>query len=421
MALLTLGCKVNQADSEAMARSLGLEGVGVPAEEADVVIVNTCTVTGEADHKARKAVRHALGLPKEPVVVVTGCLATVDGQGLSVLGDRVIVEADKSRVADAVRGVLPAAPPATEFERSLTPVRSARVRVQLKVEDGCDAFCTYCIVPYARGVPRPVPLDEVVAEAHRLMRAGVAEVVLTGINIGRYDDRGAGLPALLVAVADVGIPRIRLSSIEPRDVTEELLVAAAGTDSFCNHLHVPLQSGSDTVLERMGRPYTTAGYTEVLARARRAFPGIAITTDVIAGFPGETQAEHDETLAFLEECDLARLHVFRYSRRQGTPAAAIPEQVEAPVKAERSAELRELGERLAARYATARRGTLLELLVERVVPGPDGEPCAEGTTREYLRLRAHAPDRVVPSVGSIVRVLVESDGRCGKLAARIVG
>lgn len=422
VAVLTLGCKVNQADSEAMARSLGIDGVGVPAEEAEVVIINTCTVTGEADHKARKAVRHALGLPGAPVVVVTGCLAAIDADGLAALGERVIVEADKGRVAEAVRRVLPDT--RLPLERSGAsddaPSRT-RARVQLKVEDGCDAFCTYCIVPYARGVPRPVPLDEVVAEARRLAGAGVPEIVLTGINIGRYDDGGARLPALLSAVAASGVPRVRLSSIEPRDVTDELLAAAGEAEAFCNHLHVPLQSGSDSVLARMGRPYTTAEYARGIARARRAFPGIAITTDIIAGFPGETDAEHAETLAFAEACGFSRIHVFRYSRRHGTPAAEMQDQVEATVRSARAAALRELGERLACAYASAHEGTVLELLVERHAGGPDGVSCAEGTTREYLRLRARAAGESLPEPGSLVRVLVERDGSCGSLAARIVG
>lgn len=418
VALLTLGCKVNQADSEAVARSLGIDGTGAAADEAEVVIINTCTVTGEADHKARKAVRHALGLPGAPVVVVTGCLAAVDAEGVAALGERVIVEADKSRVAEAVRQALPGV-----HEPAVAPAAPARsrARAQLKVEDGCDAFCTYCIVPYARGVPRPVPFPEVVAEARRLACAGVPEVVLTGINIGRYDDGGSGLPALLTAVADTGIPRIRLSSIEPRDVTDGLLAAAADADAFCRHLHVPLQSGSDSVLARMGRPYTTAEYAAVIGRARRAFPGIAITTDIIAGFPGETDREHAETLAFAEACGFSRIHVFRYSPRRGTPAAAMPDQVEAPVKSARAAALRELGERLACAYGSAHEGTVLELLVERHAEGPDGEPCAEGTTREYLRVAARAAGDVLPGPGALVRVLVERDGRCGRLAARIVG
>lgn len=379
VAFVTLGCKVNQAESEAIAAELAT-GTGRGADDADVVVINTCTVTGEADRKARKAVRHALALPRSPIVVVTGCLAALDAEGLLALGERVVVEADKqavsARVADALgsRGA-----PAGEREAEERPVRT---RAQLKVEDGCDAYCAYCIVPYARGVPRAVPVSAVIAGAERLVATGAAEIVLTGINIGRYDDAGVHLPELLGRVAATGVARIRLSSIEPGDVTPVLLEAAAATPAFCAHLHVPLQAGSDGVLARMGRPYDTARYAATVEAARVAFPGIAISTDIIVGFPGESEAEFAETLAFAGEMGFSRLHVFRYSAREGTPAAAMPGQVSPEVRRARSAELRALGDRLAHAYAASLAGRPVEVLVERV----EGA-IAEGTTREYVRAR----------------------------------
>ncbi len=388
VAFVTLGCKVNQTESEAIAEGLQTSCSADPGA-ADVVVVNTCTVTGEADHKARKAVRHALGLPRSPVVIVTGCLAVLDADGLRALGERVVVEPDKELVAARVTEVLgaPSSPAASETSR-----HPGRTRAQLKVEDGCDAFCAYCIVPYARGLPRPVPVARVVAEAERLVVGGASEIVLTGINIGRYDDDGVRLPELLARVAAAGVPRIRLSSIEPRDVDERLLEAAASTPAFCAHLHIPLQSGSDSVLRRMGRPYDAATFGAVVARARTAFPGIAVTTDVIVGFPGETDAEFAETMVFAEEMGFSRLHVFRYSARSGTPAAAMPGQVAPAIKAERSAALRALGGQLAATYASSRVGTPAELLVERTAAGPGGVTIVEGLTREYVRARVrHVP------------------------------
>ncbi len=383
VAFVTLGCKVNQTESEAIAAELCAAGAGCAPQDADVVVVNTCTVTGEADRKARKAVRHALALPRSPIVIVTGCLASLDPGELAALGERVVVEADKERVSARVAEALDARGAhicgATAPER----LRSARTRAQLKVEDGCDAFCTYCIVPYARGVPRAVPAGRVAAEAERLLAAGASEIVLTGINIGRYDDAGIGLPELLLRVAATGVPRIRFSSIEPGDVTAQLLGAAQETPAFCAHLHVPLQSGSDAVLARMGRPYDIARYTARIEAARAAFPGIAISTDIIVGFPGETDAEFAGTLAFAEGLGFSRLHVFRYSQRAGTRAAGMPGQVPATVRAERSAALRALGERLALAYTNAQVDRVVEVLVERASEG-----IAEGTTREYVRARA---------------------------------
>ena len=304
VAFVTLGCKVNQTESEAIAAELAV-GSGCAPDSADVVVINTCTVTGEADHKARKAVRHALALPRSPIVVVTGCLATLDADGLRALGARVVVEADKQRVSARVADALRSR--GVTASRADAPGASApfRTRAQLKVEDGCDAFCAYCIVPYARGVPRAVPVGTELAEAERLVAAGATEIVLTGINIGRYDDSGIRLPELLTRVAATGIARIRLSSIEPGDVTPELLQAALATPAFCAHLHVPLQAGSDAVLARMGRPYGTAGYAATIEAARAALPGIAISTDIIVGFPGESEAEFAETLALVPPCPVS--------------------------------------------------------------------------------------------------------------------
>ena len=414
VAFVTLGCKVNQTESESIAAELMTAPGGCAPEDAEVVVVNTCTVTGEADHKARKAVRHAHALPQRPIVVVTGCLAALEADALRALGDRVVVEADKDAVAARVRerigaAVPPAPGPLDDLARSAAhdvpapdpeiTIRPARTRAQLKVEDGCDAFCTYCIVPYARGVPRAVPADRVVAEAERLAVAGTAEIVLTGINIGRYDDDGLRLPDLIERVASVGVPRIRLSSIEPGDVDDVLLAAAARTPAFCAHLHVPLQSGSDGVLARMGRPYDTACYAAAIARAREALPGLAVTTDIIVGFPGETDAEFAETLAFAEETGFSRLHVFRYSARPGTPAAAMDAQVPPTIRATRSAELRASGDRLAHAFASTQQGRTVEVLVERI-----GDGIAEGITREYVRARVPATG-VRP--GELVRAVVE--------------
>lgn len=386
----TLGCKVNRTDSEQIAAALIGQGAELgPEDEASVVIINTCTVTGEADRKARKAVRHALGSATAPVVVVTGCLAALDAEGLESLGDRVVVESDKARVAARVSALL-----GVRESPSGAAVRHGegfRIRAGVKVEDGCDAYCAYCIVPFARGVPRSVGLQSVLSEVETLVASGTTEVVLTGINIGRYSSDGLGLPGLVKAVAGTGVRRIRISSVEPLDLTEELLDIFAATPQLCPHLHVPLQSGSDAILASMKRGYTAAEYRERIALVRERLAGVAITTDVIVGFPGESVQDFEDTLALVREVSFTRLHVFRYSKRVGTAAAAMPFQVPSEESARRAAVLRSKDRRLRAAYAVSRHGQEAELLIEEVSSGGPGRS-AVGTTGDYLRARIEADD-----------------------------
>jgi len=395
VAMRTLGCKVNRVESDGIAADLlGRGAVLVEEDEAAVVIVNTCTVTGEADAKARKAVRRALKAAARPIVVVTGCLAALDAAGLRSLDGRVIVEADKGRVADLVSERLSL----DDSRGSVAPVGGRfRTRVSLKIEDGCDNFCSYCIVPYARGAPRAVRLDELIARAEVLVAAGAREIVLTGINIGRDADGSADLADVVARIASTGITRLRLSSIEPPDLTERLLETLAGTPALCEHLHVPLQSGSDEVLRRMDRSYTRKEFSRRISAARAAIPGLAITTDLIAGFPGETDAEHRETLAYVESAGFSKLHVFRYSARPGTPAAAM-EHTAATVRTERASELREAGERLRSAYIGRRIGECAEILIEKVDRGG-----ALGTTRDYLKVRVAVREFVE---GGLVEVVL---------------
>ena len=380
----TLGCKVNRVESDTIAATLVAAGaLLVDEDEAEAVVLNTCTVTGEADSKARKAVRRALNAGRSPVVVVTGCLAALDSAGLLALGTRVVVESDKSRVAGRVAEALGA--PSLAMGHVTADCRVGerfRTRALLKVEDGCDNFCAYCIVPFARGGPRAVPFEEVVRDARALVAAGTPEIVLTGINIGRYrdDSSGANLAELIGAVASTGIERLRISSIEPPDLTPELLAVLAAAPAVCEHLHVPLQSGSDAVLSAMGRRYTADQFAERIQAAREAIVGLAVTTDVIAGFPRETEDQHRQTLDFVENVGFAQLHVFRYSARKGTPAAELA-QHPAARRAARAAQLRAQGDRLRQRYLRGRVGSLAEVLVESIAAGR-----ARGTTRDYVKV-----------------------------------
>jgi threonylcarbamoyladenosine tRNA methylthiotransferase MtaB len=423
VAFKTLGCKVNRAESESAAATLLGAGWRVTSPgDAAVVVINTCTVTGEADAKARKEIRRALALPAEPVVVVTGCLAALDPDGIAGLGARVVVAPDRDRVAEEIArhaGSASDASPAAgrRIARPRSGDDSFRTRVMLKVQDGCDAFCAYCVVPHARGGPRSRPLDSVVDEARVLAARGVSELVVTGVNVGRYRHDGHDLADLLAALGATG-PRIRLSSIEPMDLTGRLLETMAGLlaeHRFCPHLHIPLQTGSDALLARMGRGYDAAAYARAVAAARAALGRVAVTTDVIAGLPGETEADARTTEVLVTGIGFQRLHVFRYSARAGTPAAAMPDQVFSAVRAERAARLRDISGALSAAYLRERLGDTADLVMETA---------DEGTSEDHLRvrLRHHGVPvaKAVPTAGLVTVVLDGIDGEValGSRAAR---
>lgn len=410
VAFHTLGCKVNQYDTEALAalfRGSGYEVVDFGAP-ADVYVINTCTVTAEGGRKSRQLVRRARRRNPDAVVVVAGCLPQVAADEAAAIPgvDVVVGQTERARMVDLVEAARAArggaegaarrpAPlvavgnvfRAREFEELPIAGFAGRTRAVLKVQEGCNEMCTYCIVPFARGRPRSRRPEEAKAEAARLAAAGYRELVLAGIHLGAY---GRDLPerptlaALLRAVHEVeGIARIRLSSLEPMDVGEDLLEAMAALPRVCPHLHLPLQSGSDAVLRRMGRRYTTAGFRDLVRAARARIPGLAVTTDLIAGFPGETEEDHAATLAFVAEIGFSRLHVFPFSPRAGTPAASYPGQVPRAERERRARELAALGERLALESHRALVGQVVEVLVEGEVPG---ERLMRGYTPQYVRV-----------------------------------
>lgn len=401
IALRTLGCKVNRTESEALAEALaGVVLVVMDSDQgAEVVVINTCTVTGEADAKARKAIRHALN-GGAGAVLVTGCLAAIDPQGLRALDPRVVVEPDRAALP---RRVAELAGADLEARRAVAAASGTlgRIRVMVKVQDGCSQRCSYCIVPDARGLPRSVPTADVLARVDALAKSGAPEVVLTGVNIGRYGD-GAGasdLAALVAAVAATPIARVHLSSIEPLDLDERLLEVLSRSPKIVPHLHVPLQSGCDRTLAAMGRGYDSGRFAEALLTARQAVPRLSVTTDVIAGFPGETDSDFAESLAFVERAGFTRLHVFRYSPREGTPAAARPDQVAPAVKAARARSLRDASNRLLLEHARARVGTEVTACVERVC-GAD----ARGTADDSLNIEFPAAGLVR---GQVIRVRID--------------
>ena len=325
-----LGCKLNQAETERLARELaaaGHEVVGSLAE-ADLHVVNSCTVTRLAAHDSRKAAGRARrrGLPVR--TVLTGCHAT---QEEAVAGaDLVVPNREKENLLARIYGAFPDLAPRTDAAEPVpcSPPLAANTRAFVKVEDGCNMRCSFCVIPFTRGAQRSRPLPEVVAEVRDLVRRGYREVVVTGVQISAYRFGEARLPELVRAVlAQTEVPRLRLTSIAPWDLDRRWLELWRDP-RLCRHLHLSLQSGSTAVLKRMRRPYTAEAYLDLVARVRAALPGVAVTTDIIVGFPGESEPEHVESLAAVEEAGFARVHVFPYSARPGTEAATLPRLVD---------------------------------------------------------------------------------------------
>jgi threonylcarbamoyladenosine tRNA methylthiotransferase MtaB len=421
-ALVSIGCKVNQGELRQWSVSLARVGVKLvdQGQPADLAIVNTCTVTAEGDKSSRQAIRHAARANPDGYLVVTGCYASVDQRAVEEIAgvDLVVPNDDKDeiirRLADA--GVVP--PLATDVDPSpdawthrserpgwvtLMPALERKGRAFVKVQDGCNSHCTYCIVPAARGPQRSRSIQAIVDEVTMLYRLGYREAVLTGVQIGAYgsdwdrerrrvrEGEGPTLTALVERLlAETPIPRIRISSIQPQDWPEGFLDLWKDA-RMCRHLHLPLQSGSDSVLKRMVRRYRTADFRALVERARSAMTDVAITADLMVGFPGESEAEHAQSLDFVREVAFAEQHIFRYSVRPGTAAARLPDDVSPQVKRQRSEQARALDAELRQRYRRRFLGRTMDVLWEEPAPVPvrEGEPLVwSGLTDNYLRVFA---------------------------------
>ncbi len=430
VAFHNLGCKVNSYETEAMLAGLKKRGfVEVPFEEgADVYVINTCTVTNIADRKSRQMLHRAKAMDPDAAVVAVGCYAQAAGE--SLLADEavdIVVGNDrKHELPDLIeawfeshekQSALDDIGKSRRFEE-MPAECSEHTRAFLKIEDGCNQFCSYCLIPYVRGRVRSRDPEDVLEEARRLAEKGWSEIVLTGIHISSYGldfegdagmraaGYGAPLIALLRRLDEIpGIRRIRLGSLEPRLITPENAAALASLRTLCPHFHLSLQSGCDETLRRMNRKYTAAEFAEKVRLLREAFGRPALTTDVIVGFPGETEEEFAATVAFLKEIRFAQTHVFRYSRRKGTVADRMPDQIPEPVKAERSAVLLDLNRKNRLAYAKQFIGEPREVLLETAEDGKDG-PVWTGYTPEYLRLRVTASDGMP---GQYVSVTVKEE------------
>lgn len=384
-AFYTLGCKVNQFETQAMERRVLALGhtLGAFDEACDCYIVNTCTVTAVSDKKCRAAIRRAKRRNPDAVLGVCGCYAQNNPDAVSSLGADVIVgTGDRMELIELLlkaaedrkkRSIVTPAKERKRIERLPAGSMTSRTRAILKVEDGCDNYCTYCVIPFARGPVRSLPMEEAVQQAKSCVESGYRELVVTGIEISSWGKDLPGKPplsALLASICEAAPElRIRLGSLEPRTVTEDFCKALSGYENLCPHFHLSLQSGSDSVLKRMHRKYDTARYLESVELLRRYFPGCAITTDVIVAFPGETEAEFSETLAFMKTCGFAACHIFPYSRRAGTIAAKLPDQHGNDVKQHRSEQAIALAETLERQYLDGLIGSEQTVLWEQEEDG----------------------------------------------------
>lgn len=377
-ALYTLGCKVNQYESQVMAEALAAAGWTIvdSTEKADVYIVNSCTVTSESDRKTRQIVRRLKRSNPDAVVVLTGCMpqaypesAAALPQADVVLGNRSndrLLEALDTFFATGERLILTRAHQNDDaFAPCAIHTFYGRTRAEIKIEDGCNRFCAYCAIPYARGRVRSKPLADVRAESAALAAAGYAEIVLVGINLSAYRDGGFDLcDAVLAASECDAVRRVRLGSLEPDHLTDALLDRLAGCEKLCPQFHISLQSGCDETLRRMNRHYTAAEYRALCRKLRSRFPHCTLSTDIMVGFPGETEADHAASRAFAEEIAFEKAHVFPYSPRSGTRAAGMPAQVPKQIKERRAAEMIEAMSAVRSAFLKSRIGETVQVLLE---------------------------------------------------------
>lgn len=414
VAILTLGCKLNLADSEAMSRRMRDAGWSVVEKPAgaDAIVVNTCSVTHAADRKSRHLVRLARKLAPGAPVALTGCmLATAEPPTIDALAaDYVYRRPDQDTLVRRLIELGPVSPPSAATRPAL------RRRAFVSAQEGCDDVCAFCIVPRTRGRERSKPVDDVVAEVKAREAEGVQEVVITGTQLGAFGrDRGArGMyPLLSALLTRTGVSRIRMSSVQPQDLTPEL-VGLWRDPRLCRHFHLALQSGSESVLRAMRRRYSAAQYGWAVQLLRSRIDGVAITTDVIAGFPGETEAHFEETFAFCHEMGFAGMHVFPYSQRQGTVAAKMPMQVAEEIKRQRARRLIELGRKMAVSYRRRLLGSSLPVLWETRKTSPEGD-LWEGLTDTYVRVRAPSAINLENRIRNAHLTAIDGDAVRGEL------
>ncbi len=420
-AIYTLGCKVNQYESQEMRCLLEENGYTVTdaKDDADVYVVNSCTVTAESSRKTRQAVRRLKHEHPHSVVVLTGCYPQAFAKEALALDEADIVLGNRSNrelvrrleAFFADRHRIGATTPHERddgYEGGVITRFEGHTRAFVKIQDGCNRYCTYCIIPKARGFSRSKPLEDIRREVALLAENGYKEVVFVGINLSAYGrDIGLNLcDALQTAEETEGIERIRLGSLEPDHITDEVIGRLAQMTKFCPQFHLSLQSGSDKTLKRMNRHYTAEEYAALCGKLKEAFPGLSLTTDLIAGFPGETEADFDESVAFVQRIGFMKVHVFPFSPREGTPAFGYPDQVPAAVKEARCARLQKTADAIREDFMRSLAGQTVEVLFETAKNGVQ-----HGYTRNYtpVCIRSEEPlmGRILP-----VRITGTADGAC---------
>jgi threonylcarbamoyladenosine tRNA methylthiotransferase MtaB len=401
IAFYTLGCKVNQADTASMENLFLRSGHQLVSfdGEADVYIINTCVVTNTGQRKSRQTIHRAIRKNPNALIVVTGCYPQTAAEEVKAIAgvDMIIGNQDRAQIVQLVEERLAhrqtdtldavhKLTASTAFEEMAAGDITDKTRAFLKIQEGCNQFCTYCIIPYARGPLRSRSLESIRTETQRLISAGFKEIVLIGIHLGCYGKENPDGPTLYDAVKTVldvpGVQRLRLGSLESVEVEPRLLTLMQEDARFCRHLHLPLQSGCDKTLQAMHRPYTTAKFKTLLADIKTRVPDIAITTDVIVGFPGETEADFETTCKFAESCGFSKMHIFPFSARKGTPAEKFAGAVTEAVKKERADILGRIDETMHKAFLQAMVGQTAEVLFEQ----PAGEDYFEGLTGNYQRV-----------------------------------
>lgn len=401
VAFHTLGCKVNQYETEAMEELFEDKGYTIVKSEdvADVYVINTCTVTNLSDRKSRQFIRKAKRVNEDSIIAVVGCYSQVSPGEVAgiqevdvIIGtserNKIVELCEQAKENNEVVNIVRSIKNDNEFEKIDVNDIKSKSRAYLKIQDGCNQYCTYCIIPYARGPIRSRQLDDIIFETEKLAKAGFKEIILTGIHVASYgkDLDKISLQEVLKSIGNIeGIERIRLSSLEPNLIDDNFMSTLMGIGKICDHFHLSLQSGSNTILKKMNRKYTREEYKEKIDIIRKYMPNAGITTDIIVGFPGETDEDFQDTLEFVKQVQFSKIHVFKYSKREGTPAATYADQVDGLIKNKRSEILINLGNSLTREFNNSFINSKVSVLYEET--SKVDERAFEGYTTNYIRVR----------------------------------
>ncbi len=412
VAFHTLGCKVNQYETEAMEELFQKSGYNIvdENEQADVYVINTCTVTNLSDRKSRQFIRKSKKINDDSLIAVVGCYSQVSPEevekihGVDVIigtseRNKIVELCEKARDSKEIINIVRSIKTYKEFEKINIDEIKSKTRAFLKIQDGCNQFCSYCIIPYARGPIRSREYENIEKEAYKLAKAGFKEIVLTGIHVASYgkDLKKESLREVIEKISKIeGLERIRLSSVEPNLIDDEFMETITNSNNVCDHFHLSLQSGSDSVLKRMNRKYSTREFLEKVEIIRKYMPDAGITTDIIVGFPGETDIEFKETLNFVKKVGFSRIHVFKYSPRKGTPAAIMENQIHGDIKSKRSEKLIKLGDELTLEFNSRFKDRSLPVLFEEKTKRKNNT--YEGYTTNYIRVEAPSPNNLIGEI-----------------------